>query len=93
MSDRDDSRERDGARSGGDGSRGSGDAVETVATSTVRLGLFVLGVLLLLYAVGQAVGFDVLAMASDALDTQEARWLIVAFFALVLITLSFRGFR
>lgn len=74
--------------------RGEGDrAVEAIATSTVRLGLLVLGILLLLYAAGQAVGFDVLAMISDALDTQEARWIIVAFFALVLITISLRGFR
>lgn len=74
--------------------QGEGDgAVEAIATSTVRLALLVLGLLLLLYATGQAVGFDVLAMISDALDTQEARWIIVAFFALVLITISLRGFR
>lgn len=69
------------------------DAVEAIATSTVRLALLVLGLILLLYAIGQAVGFDVLAMMSDALDTPEARWLLVAFFALVLITISLRGFR
>ncbi len=68
-------------------------AVEAIAASTVRLGLLVLGLLLLLYAVGQAVGFDVLAMISEALDTQMARWLIVAFFALILITVALRGFR
>lgn len=77
-----------------DQQRRDGDrAVEAIATSTVRLGLLVLGILLLLYATGQAVGFDVLAMISDALDTQQARWLIVAFFALILITISLRGFR
>lgn len=92
MSDTERSRE-DGAdrrRSPRDDGEG---AVEAIAASTVRLALLVLGLLLLLYAVGQAVGFDVLAMISDALDTQEARWLIVAFFALVLITISLRGFR
>lgn len=68
-------------------------AVEAIAASTIRLGLLVLGLLLLLYAVGQAVGFDVLAMISEALDTQMARWLIVAFFALILITVALRGFR
>lgn len=90
MSDSDRGSETDGQRR----SREGGDkAVEAIATSTVRLGLLILGLLLLLYAVGQAVGFDVLALISDALDTQEARWLIVAFFALILITLSLRGFK
>lgn len=69
------------------------EAVEVIAASTVRVALLLLGILLLLYATGQAVGFDVLAMVSSALDTQEARWMIVAFFALVLIAVSFRGFR
>lgn len=68
-------------------------AVEAIATSTVRLGLLVLGILLLLYAVGQAAGFDVLAMISEALDTAVARWIVVAFFALVLISIALRGFR
>lgn len=78
-------RRRDRAREEG--------AVEAIAASTVRLGLLVLGLLLLMYAVGQAVGFDVLGMISEALDTQMARWLIVAFFALILIAVALRGFR
>lgn len=77
----------------GEERHGGEDAVEAIATSTVRLALLVLGLILLLYAVGQAAGFDVLAMISEALDTPAARWLLVAFFALVLITISLRGFR
>ena len=69
------------------------DTVELIATSTVRLGLLVLGIILLLYSIGQAAGFDVLGLISQALDTPEARWLIVAFFALILITIALRGFR
>ncbi len=75
-----------------DGSRGE-ETVEAIAESTVRVALLILGLLLLLYAVGQAVGFDVLALLSDALDTPAARWLIVAFFALILIGMAIRGFR
>ena len=71
----------------------SDDAVSLVASSTVRIGLLILGVILLLYAAGQAMGMDVLAMISEQLDTQEIRWLIVAFFALVMITVALRGFR
>lgn len=69
------------------------ETVEFIATSTVRIGLLLLGVLLLLYSVGQAIGFDVLALVSQALDTPEARWLLVAFFALVLISIALKGFR
>lgn len=71
----------------------SDDAVSVVASSAVRIGLLILGVILLLYATGQAMGMDVLAMVSEQLDTQEIRWLIVAFFALVMITVALRGFR
>lgn len=92
MSDRDRDHDR-GRQENRDGQRSGEGAVEAIAASTVRLTLLVLGLLLLLYASGQAVGFDVLALISDALDSQEARWLIVAFFALVLITISLRGFR
>ena len=73
--------------------RRSEEAVEAIASSTIRIGLAILGILLLLYAVGQAVGVDALGMVSSALDTPEARWLVVAFFALVLIAVALRGFR
>ena len=71
----------------------SDDAVSMVASSTVRIGILLLGVILLLYASGQAMGIDVLAMISEQLNTQEIRWLIVAFFALVMISIALRGFR
>lgn len=73
-------------------SRGSEDAVEVIAASTVRVALLILGLLLLAYATGQVLGLDVLAMISETLDTPEARWLLVAFLALVLIALALRGF-
>ena len=75
-----------------DGSRGE-ETVEAIAESTLRIVLLVLGLLLLFYAVGQAVGFDVLALLSEALATPAARWMIVAFFALILIAMAIRGFR
>lgn len=80
------------ARQRGD-RRDADDAVEVIAASTVRVLLGVLGVLLLLFAMGQVMGFDAMAILSDALDTPEARWMLVALFALVLIVISLRGFR
>lgn len=73
--------------------RGTEEAVEFIAASSVRILLLILGSLLLLYSVGQIVGFDAMAMLSDALATREARWTIVAFFALILILVSLHGFR
>lgn len=55
------------------------------ATTAVRAGLTVIGVVLLLFALGQAVGFPFLEMTTDALTTQTGQWLVVAFFAVLLI--------
>ena len=88
-------RERDDRQDSGrtrKGGRDREDAVEAVASSTVRVLLGVLGILLLLFAIGQVVGVDAMAMLSDALATQEARWMLVALFAIVMIALAIRGF-
>lgn len=84
---------RDPADRPDDEESGLEEPVEEVAASTLRVVLLILGTLLVLYASGQAIGLDILGIFSEALDTQEARWIIVAFFGLVLIAVSFRGFR
>ena len=65
---------------------------EWFAESTLRIALAVFGFILLLFALGQAVGIDLLGMVVDALSTQMGRWLLVAFFALALILIAVRGF-
>lgn len=70
----------------------SNEPVQKVADTTLRMMLLFLGVVVLLFAIGQVMGIDVLAMASDALDNEEARWIVVALFALILIAISLRGF-
>lgn len=67
-------------------------AAERLATSTLRIGLTLIGLVLLLFALGQAVGVDLLELVVDALSTRVGRWLAVAFFALVLIVVALRGF-
>lgn len=62
------------------------------AESTIRLALAVLGVILLLFAVGQMVGIDILGAIATALDTRIGQWLLVAIFALFLIVVALRGF-
>ena len=66
--------------------------IERVAASTLRVILLIVGLLLVLYASGQAMGIDVLAMVSDTLDAPEVRWLVVAFFGLIMIALALQGF-
>ncbi|QLG61431.1 hypothetical protein [Halorarum salinum] len=55
------------------------------ANTAVRTGLTVAGVVVLLFALGQAVGLPLLELATDALASETGRWLVVAFFAVVLI--------
>lgn len=67
-------------------------AGEWFAESTLRIALAVFGFVLLLFALGQAVGIDLLGMVVDALSTQMGRWLVVAFFALAILVVAVRGF-
>lgn len=67
-------------------------AGEWFAESTLRIALAVFGFVLLLFALGQAVGIDLLGMVVDALTTRMGRWLVVAFFALAIILIAVRGF-
>lgn len=63
-----------------------------LAASTLRVALTVFGFALLLFAIGQAVGLDLLGMVVEALETNVGRWLVVAFVGLLLIALALRGF-
>ena len=67
-------------------------AGEWFAESTLRIALAVFGFVLLLFALGRAVGIDLLGMVVDALATRMGRWLLVAFFALAIILMAVRGF-
>ena len=71
----------------------SGD--ETVAwftESAMRAVLGILGVIVLLVALGQLVGIDIFGAIADVLATDVGRWLAVAVFAVILIALALRGF-
>lgn len=72
--------------------RRSSDLAEWFAESTVRVVLAFFGVVLLLFAVGQMVGFDILGAIAAALDTRIGQWLLVAVFGLILIMIALRGF-
>lgn len=64
---------------------GAGGPTRWFATTAVRAGLTVIGVILLLFALGQAVGLPLLDLATEALTSQTGQWLVVAFFAVLLI--------
>lgn len=63
------------------------------ASATVRLGVGIIGFVLLLFALGQAFGVDLLGLFADALESETGRWLVVAFFALLLIAAAQKGLR
>lgn len=78
---------------GGDRQRDDAEgATQWFATTAVRIGLTLIGVVLLLFALGQAVGFPLLELATEALTSQTGRWLVVAFFAVLLIAAAQRAF-
>lgn len=82
-----------GNQGAGQGGQQAGNPVaEWFVASTFRIGLAILGLVLLLFALGQAVGVPLLSMLGDALSTRVGRWLAVAVFALLLIVVALRGF-
>lgn len=77
---------RDGGRSAG------AQSVDWLTVSALRAGLALVGLVLLLFAIGRVVGVNLLDTVIDALSTQVGRWIVVALFALVLIVVALRGF-
>lgn len=59
----------------------------------LRTGLVVLGFVLLLFALGQAFGVDLLGPAAEFLATETGQWLAVALLALALISVAAGGWR
>ena len=76
---------RDGGRTR-DGSPLAGWFTETI----VRAGVAIVGIVLLIFALGQAVGADLLGVFVAALTSQTGRWLAVALFAVLVIAAAFR---
>lgn len=64
---------------------------EWFASSAVRVGLMLIGVIVLLFALGQAVNADLLGWTVEALTSEVGRWLVVAFFALLIIGAAQKG--
>lgn len=66
-------------------------ATQWFAGTAVRVGLTLIGVVILLFALGQAVGLPLLELATEALTSQTGQWLVVAFFAVLLIGAAQKG--
>lgn len=71
----------------------SGGFTEWLASTAVRTVLVVVGVVVVLFALGQLVGLDLLGLVAEALSSELGRWLLIAAFGLLLIGLAQRGFR
>ena len=63
-----------------------------LASGVVRLGLAIVGVVLLLFAAGQIAGLDLLEMVIEVLTSSIGRWILLAFVAVVLLAVAIRGF-
>lgn len=76
-----------------DGTSPPSDAfTDWFASSTFRIGLVLVGVFLLLAALGQLSGIDILGGTVDLLGTEVGRWLLVAVVAIALIAVAVHGF-
>lgn len=62
-------------------------------SSALRFGLGIVGLFLLLAALGQLSGIDILGETANILGTEVGRWLLVAIVAIALIGVAVYGFR
>lgn len=80
-----------------DDTRGEPPAEESASallTRTIlRIALAVFGIVLLLFALSQAFGVDLLGPAVEFLATETGRWIVVALLAFVLISVAASGWR
>lgn len=90
MSERDTAETTDDAQGREPPAEGAG----AVLTRTLfRLGLAIVGFVLLLFALEQAFDIELFDALEDALATETGRWLAVAFLALLLIAVALGGWR
>lgn len=61
------------------------------ASAALRTGIVVIGFVLFLFALGQAVGFNLLDIFVTAVTSPTGRWIVVAVFALLLIAAAGKG--
>jgi hypothetical protein len=61
------------------------------ASAALRWGIGIAGAVLFLFAIGRAVGVDLLGLLAEALTTQTGRWLAVAVVGLFLVAVARRG--
>lgn len=62
------------------------------ASSALRIGLVMIGFFLLLAALGQLSGIDILGVTTELLATDVGRWLLVAVVAMAIIAVGVHGF-
>ena len=76
--------------SDGERTRGGSPLAGWFAETIVRAGVAIVGIVLLLFALGQAVGVDLLEMVAAAVTSPTGRWIAIALFAVLVIAAAFR---
>jgi hypothetical protein len=78
-----------------DGTRGDGEAADAwadaVTASALRIAIGLVGLVLLLFALGRAFGVDLLGAVGSFFATPTGQWIGVAIVALVLIAFAASG--
>ena len=84
---------------GGDtgGNSGSGESADVwadaVTASVLRIAVGLVGIVLVLFALGRAFGVDLLGAVGEFFATPTGQWIAVAFVGLLLVALAAGGLR
>jgi hypothetical protein len=68
------------------------DTAGWFAMSALRFGIVLIGLVLLLVALGQIAGVNFLELFADVLATPVGRWIVVAFVAVLIVSFAVHGF-
>ena len=87
----------EGGGTGGTGSGGSGESADAwadaVTASVLRIAVGLVGIVIVLFALGQAFGVDLLGAVGELFATPTGRWIGVAVVGLLLVALAAGGLR
>lgn len=62
-----------------------------IASTAIQTSIALVGLVVMLFAVGRAVGVDFLGMIGEALATHTGQWLAIALIALIVVVAALRA--
>ena len=85
--------ESGGTDAGGESGEPADAWADAVTASVIRIAVGLVGIVIVLFALGRASGVDLLGAVGEFLATPTGRWIGVAFVGLLLVALAVGGLR